>query len=198
MVTRRTLGRGKTTLNVTDQTDVKQVHAALTALAKREVLVGFPEDTTERDDDGDKDLTNAELAYIHDNGAPEANIPARPFMIPGIAAAEGRLAETMLAGGRRVLQSKHPHLEVEPALHTVGLVAQAAIRSKINEGVPPPLAEATLHDRARRGRKGAKMELERRSRGEAPSTEFAKPLIDTGQMRNAVNYAIRDRKRRRR
>jgi hypothetical protein len=60
------------------------------------------------------------------------------------------------------------------------------------------LSEVTLRRRAAKGRKGAKKELMRRAQGLAPSTAFAKPLIDSAQMRNALNYVIRakqDRKK---
>lgn len=165
-----------------------------------EVLVGFPEDTAERKDDSA--ATNASLAYIHDNGAPENNIPARPFMGPGIASAEDPIAQTLGAGLRAFLKDGNAS-SLESRLHRVGLKAQLAIRRKINEGVPPPLAESTLRARANRSgkglgsRKGAKLELELRAAGWTPSVDFAKPLVDTGQLRNAVSYAIRPRKARR-
>ena len=41
-------------------------------LANSRLLVGFPAESAGRDEGP---LTNAALAYIHDNGAPEAGIP---------------------------------------------------------------------------------------------------------------------------
>lgn len=175
---------------------VDDLLGAVKAMAKREVLVGFPEDTTGRDDTEDLDITNAALAYIHDNGAPEQNIPARPFMVPAMTEVQDDLADEFEKVARAVLKHRNPAI-VDVALTRVGMMAELAIKKKINEGIPPPLSEWTLRDRARRGRKGAKMELEARARGDSPSTQLAKPLIDTAQMRNAVKYVIRDRKRRR-
>lgn len=186
----------KTGVVVVNRQSVAGIHDALAELASNEVLVGFPEDTTERDEE-DTSLTNASLAYIHDTGMPEQNIPARPFMIPGVEQGLPKAAEALKSTARAVLTSKSREV-ASAGLHRVGLIVQAAIRGKINEGVPPPLAKSTLQERARRGRKGAKQELELRARGEAPSVQFAKPLIDTGQMRNAVNYVIRKRPKRRR
>jgi hypothetical protein len=175
----------------------EQIKADIMSLVSVEVLVGFPEDTTERKDD--REMTNAELAYIHDKGAPEANIPKREFMRPGIESVKGPLADELerlakaVHTGRRGPAGKSI---VEIGYQRVGLIAQKAIRAKINEGIPPPLAERTLQERAARGRKGAKQELANRALGLAPSTQLAKPLIDTAQMRNAVTYVIRSRKKR--
>jgi hypothetical protein len=83
---------------------------------------------------------------------------------------------------------------VDKGLHKVGLRVATSIKKKINEGVPPPLSEYTLRERARRGRKGAKQELANRASGMAPSTQLAKPLIDTGELRNSITYVIRSRK----
>jgi hypothetical protein len=174
---------------------------ALKGLASNEVLVGFPAATTDRREDPEdaasKDLTNAELGYIHDNGAPEANIPARPFMIPGIEAARSKLVRIARRTGLKTLEATNPAEVVDQGLHAMGLVAQSSIRQVINDGIDPPLADRTLRERARRGRKGAKEELENRAKGLPQGKELAKPLIDTGQLRNAVNYVIRPRKTRR-
>lgn len=176
---------------------------ALAALAGREVLVGFPENTTARDDDTDggaQRVTNAMLGYVHDNGMPEQNIPARPFMKPGIAAAESPCADHLGAAARVALQGGTEG-DVEKRLMRVGITAVTSIKRKINEGIPPPLSEVTLRKRANRSmgknlagsRKGAKAELAAREAGVQPSTQLAKPLVDTGGMRNAVTYVIRDR-----
>lgn len=179
----------------------------LADLTRVEVLVGFPEDTSEREDpDGNPvEITNAALGYIHDNGEPDLNIPARPFMIPGIEAARDRIIKQLLNCAKRVLAPSNNKggvsINVEQGMQAVGLIAQAALRKKINEGIPPPLSEATLRERANRGgkskgRQGALWELAWRAAGAPASTELAKPLIDTGQLRNAINYVIRDRKKR--
>lgn len=176
--------------------DLREIRKGMAALAASEILVGFPEDTTVREDMGIDGITNAALGYIHDNGQPERNIPARPFMVPGITEAQDKIADQLGALAKRIVRTKQS-LIVEPGMHRVGITAMVALKKKINEGIPPPLAEATLRNRMRRGKnvgKSAKFELERRAQGEAPSTEFAKPLIDTGALRNSINYVIRKRK----
>jgi len=193
-----TLGpkRGNTKLRViTDR--VADLRAAMQVLVSQEVLVGFPEDTTDRDDeDPTEGITNAALGYIHDTGMPEQNIPARPFMDPGIRDNKDKIATALVSVAKGAV-SKGTAQHAMKGLHRVGIIAATGLKRKLNEGIPPPLAESTLQERARRGRKGAKKELERRAAGEAASTEFAKPLIDTGQLRNALSYVIRKRKKRR-
>lgn len=139
------------------------------SLTQSRVLVGVPAGETDRQ--GGEPITNAALAYIHDNGAPEVNIPARQFMAPGIAAAEDRITTALKTGARGALLGDKDAADI--AFNKAGLIAQSSIRSKINEGVPPPLAPSTLADRRRRGRTGEK------------------PLIDTGQLRNSITYVVR-------
>lgn len=155
------------------------------------LYVGVPADDAARDDDSE--LNNATLAYIHDNGAPEANIPARPFMKPGMQDASKDVAKQY----RLALEKASVGKSAESYLHRAGSMAASAIRNRITEGIPPPLAESTLKARARgsvgvRVRKGAIKELEARAAGAAPSMDFAKPLIVTGAMKNSITYVIKD------
>ncbi len=179
--------------------DMDKMLTALSTLADVEVLVGFPEDTSGRsgEEGASVGITNAALGYIHDNGAPEQNIPPRPFMGPGIDEAKDAIETKLEQVLKAVVQKGADASTVEAGMHQVGLIAKLAIQNKINEGIGPPLSDATLQRRAAKGRKGAALELSlRRKKLAAPSTVLAKPLVDTGQMRNAVNYAIRSRKKR--
>lgn len=173
---------------------VADLRDALQVLIETEILVGFPESGAARKDP--KEPTNAQIAYVQDNGAPELNIPARPFMIPGINASKDAIEKGMTAAAKVAFKQRNK-IQVIKMLHRVGLAAQLGIRRKINEGIPPPLSERTLEARARRGRKGAKQELANRAQGLPASTALAKPLVDTAQMRNAVTYVLRKRSARR-
>jgi hypothetical protein len=53
--------------------------ANIEQLTKSELFVGIPEDSLR-----DTDITNSALGYIHEFGSPANNIPARPFLYPGI------------------------------------------------------------------------------------------------------------------
>ncbi|UNA00772.1 virion morphogenesis protein [Edwardsiella phage vB_EpM_ZHS] len=195
--------RSKNTVQVKNtKENLELLSQALVDLVETQVLVGFPDDTSDRDNEGlaDKDLTNAALGYIHDNGAPEARIPQREFMRPGIEAVQDDIADLLGRTARNTLKGGGPEA-VHAGLTQVGFKAANSIKRTINEGVPPPLSAVTLRNRMRKGRKngggarkGAMIELDRRDDGQTPSVEFAKPLVDTAQMRNAVTFVLRNRK----
>lgn len=138
-------------------------------LASTRVMVGVPATKANREDG--EPVNNAELAYIHDHGAPEAGIPAREFMMPGLEAKQDDIAAGLEKAGVAALDGK-PDV-VDRQFNIVGLKGQAAVRAKITEGPFDPLKEATLAARRRRGRTGTK------------------PLIDTGGLRNSISYVIR-------
>lgn len=160
---------------------------ALAEMKSKAVYAGFPEDEKPRTDGSP--ITNAAIAYVQNTGAPEQNIPSREFMVSGIESKRDPISDGMQEVGTAALDGDIP--AAGAALHKVGLTAQNGIRNKIIEGPFEPLAESTLKARARRGRDGAQQELDRRAAGEDPGTDLARPLNDTGQMRNAVTYVIR-------
>lgn len=179
------------------QDNLASLLAGLKVLTEAEVMVGVPDENADRKDEDPGVPTNAALAYIHDTGMPEQNIPARPFMVPGIESAKDRIATQLFKYGRKVVDDagagKNAAITAAQGLHAAGLVASTAIKRKINEGIPPPLADSTLKRRASKGRKGAQKELALRALGEAPGTDLAKPLIDTGELRNSITYVLRKR-----
>jgi len=161
-------------------------------LVANEVLVGVPSENVQRNDSNEPN--NATLAYIHDNGSPAQNIPARPFMVPGIERVKGEISEILKIGAKTCLDGVNGAGVI--ALTKVGFLAQSSIRNRINEGIEPPLSEQTLRNRIknRTSIKGAKAELKRREKGLLPSaTVEAKPLIATGQLRNSINFVIREK-----
>lgn len=142
------------------------------ALDKNQVLVGIPAEKAARSsEEATGPINNAALGYIHDNGSPAANIPARPFLDPGIKTKQEQISGFMGAAGKAALEGK-PQL-VFKNLTAAGLVAQAGVRMKINTGPFKPLAPATIAARQRRGRRGTR------------------PLIDTAQLRNAISFIVR-------
>jgi hypothetical protein len=168
------------------------VMRALNLLANTRVMVGVPAEHAVRNPEpGEKGAppNNAELAYINEHGCPATHIPPRPFLKSAIAGIAGEIDQSLRRAAEYAMQGRPE--AVEKSFMALGLLAQDAARKKINEGVPPPLSERTLQTRAARGRKGAKKELKRRGEGMLPSIEFAKPLIDTGQLRNAITFVIR-------
>lgn len=107
----------------------------------------------------------------HTVPAHDVSIPPRPFLEPGIAAAQPKI--TARLGNAAAAALEGDLAAVENQLHAAGLEAQNSVRAVINAGIDPALSPATIADRQRRGRTGTV------------------PLIDTGQLRNSITYVIR-------
>lgn len=150
------------TVIVKDRVD--DILAAVRELGARDVKVGFPEKTGGRSGD---ELNNPTLAYIHEYGAPEANIPERPFLVSGVESSLPTVTKIMKEGAKAALAGRNT---AGQTLNTVGLVAQGAVQKKIVDGPFIPNAPGTVQ------RKGSD-----------------RPLIDTGALRQAVSYVIEDK-----
>jgi hypothetical protein len=149
------------------------------SLIKSEVLVGIPAENAGRDDGSA--INNAEIGYIQENGSPVKNIPARPFLVPGVASVQDKVAAKMKAGAKNALDGDKNAASV--TLNSVGLIAAAAVQRKIDTGPFVPLSPRTLY--------------RRKHRKEAPRMG-EQPLIDKGDLRRAIAYVIRPNRRRRR
>lgn len=138
------------------------------AMQNKHVLVGVPEDKAQRKaGDG---ISNAQLAYIHENGSPAQNIPDRAFLIPGVEEAQQDVARLLEAGARRGLENPD---EVDKALERAGLRAVSSVKAVITRNNFEPLKAATLRARKRMGFLGTKA------------------LLVTSQLRNAITYVVR-------
>jgi hypothetical protein len=165
-------------------------------LANTVVMVGVPSDKTTRKEG--TALTNADLAYIHDKGAPEANIPARPFMEPGIRAVQKEITDEMVKAGNAALGTKGAQ-SVGTYLNRVGIIASRSIKAVIGAGIPPPLAPSTIAGRIRRikGKKRRQKITDAQAAGIPDSRQMGMegiftPLVVTAQLRNAITYVLRD------
>lgn len=168
---------------------IAEIAKQLRKTAEARVLVGVPESGANRAAEPGQAINNAVLGYIHEFGAPEANIPARPWLVPSIRQNESKLAVAMKRATITALDPKQS-ANADKMLEQVGILAVGYVKSYIQAGLEPPLSERTLAGRAARGRKGAAQELENRRLGLAPSTELAKPLIDTGAFLRSINYVV--------
>lgn len=141
----------------------------MAAVAQRDVLVGIP--SGEQRDDGP---TNAEIGYQNEFGSPANNIPARPHLIPGVAAVQDKAVARLTQAASAAATGRMS--DAERHLHAAGLIAQNSVRRTLTTAAYRPLSERTLAERRARGRTGTK------------------PLIDTGQYRNSITYVVRDGK----
>lgn len=156
------------------------IAANIRSLGERQVLVGIPEEKTDRPDDAG--ITNAAIGFIQEHGAPEANIPARPFLVPGVRDARGEVGDRLKATANGALDGNTGI--VERGLAGAGQIAATAVQRRIRAGIPPPLAPSTIAARRRRSAGSS-------YRRKAVSASDTTPLIDTGQLVKAVTFVIR-------
>lgn len=90
----------------------------------------------------------AEVAIIQELGAPAANIPPRPFIMPTINEKGKEWASSIEKGARAVMRGA---TTVDNVLQIVGAKAAGDIRKTISEVRTPPLAPSTLAKRAADG-----------------------------------------------
>lgn len=146
------------------------VLASVRTMDKKRVLVGIPAPEDKRQSET---IGNAALGYIHENGSTAQNIPARPFLVPGVKAVQKDTIKTLRDSAKQVLKG-NPQA-VEKGLNIVGLEAQASVKQTLKAGEGfEPLSESTLEARRRKGFKGEK------------------PLIRTGQLLNSITYVVRE------
>lgn len=153
-----------------------EILKSVKALNKSEVLVGVPDINAEREREPGETgppASNATIGYAMEFGVPEKNIPARPFLIPGIRDAQDKIVARLKKGAIAALGGDTKTIDKE--LNTIGLIGQKAVQVKIASGPFEPLSERTLKAREARGRTGTK------------------PLLDTGQLRRAITFVLQDK-----
>lgn len=169
-----------------------QLVKGLRTLATKRTYAGVPADKAPRKDG--EPINNAGLMYIHENGAPEANIPARPVVHPAIASIKDEIAAETFKGGQAVLSGKSS--AADTMYNRIGILAQNAMRKRITDGPFVPLAPATIAARIAAGRKG-QQDPTIYGKGAISSTDHAaatgfRPLIFSGQLRRALTYVVRN------
>ncbi len=166
---------------------LKKLAADLQKIAKTQVLVGVPEEKTDRkvragetvsagkvvSKKYKKDrINNAQLMYIHTNGSPVAGIPARAVIEPAIEAPDNRVnISNELGKAVKSYLDQNP-ADSEKQLKRAGMVAQNACRAWFEDPRNnwPPNSPLTI------AKKGSD-----------------KPLIDTAQLRKSIIYVVRNK-----
>lgn len=142
----------------------KQVKKNLLEFSKLDLLVGVPQEKTEREDTS-RSITNAELMFIHTNGSPLKNIPKRPTIEPTIEEQKERIEKMFSSAVNKILAHKG---DGRDDLEKLGIFLVNKIKAKFGSDELAPNAESTIaHKKSDR------------------------PLIDTGQLRNSITYVVR-------
>ena len=150
--------------------------------ANRSVLVGVPAESVEHkvsrgkkrtfvakasgetSIQTDKSVSMATIAAVHEFGSPEQGIPERSFLRGGIRRAAPKLNAVNIDSLRKVLLGK---MTIEQAIEKLGVVAAGEVKREFVVGTFAPNKPATI------ARKGS-----------------SRPLIDTGNLRQAVTYIV--------
>jgi hypothetical protein len=178
------------------------LESVVRALTSSKVLVGIPQSSPPRPPEpGVKNPpTNALIGYVMETGDPHKNIPARPFLVPGVSAVTDKISARMSSALKAALKGDFSSVNV--TFERVGADCVSSVKATILAGDFIPLADVTVQARADRRNKqtgkllqnatakGARKELKRRGYGLAPSTEFAKPLYDTHSLFNSIQYVV--------
>ena len=169
----------------------------LKELSRHHIVFGLlPSHAERREPEPDEEkIDNLSLAITHEFGDPAKNIPARPFLRPGVDKAREEIISKVVSSIQSVIISGN----VEEAIHELeeaGKIGVSAMREVIMEGIPPPLKDFTIRHHLRlhgleQTRVGAAIETDRRTRGEVSSVDYATPLVMTGQLIEAIDYEIR-------
>lgn len=180
------------------QDHVPEVLKSLKDLLASEVLVGIPDTTTERENESGSPITNAALGYIHENGAPEANIPARPWLVPGVQDAVKEFTPHLGAAAKAALDGDAGAADAE--LQAAGIVAASSAKRMIASNIPPPLKAATVRNRRYGRQTQSRRQAENDylamvkagiSPGDAQTAAGVRSLVNTGQLRNSVTSVVR-------
>lgn len=146
---------------------VDRVTRAIMSIANSSVLIGIPADTAPRED---SDETNPELGYLHEYGSAARNIPARPFLVPGVAGAKEKCAAELKRRARKVLGETEA---IDKGLEAAGQIARDAVKNHIVQQIGfRALSKFTLRERKKLGYTG----------------ESA--LIRTGSLLNSITYVV--------
>jgi hypothetical protein len=175
--------------------NVGKVFKDIEKLVGQRVLIGIPEAKAPR---GDEEINNATIGYIQEFGSPKANIPARPFLIPGVRKAEKsalaqlrKAADATLAGDPQ---------KADQYLNGAGIIAANEVRAMINSNIPPPLSPSTIAGRAAQRKTKSMRKSEKEyfrlldtgmSPGAAQNTAGIVSLVNTGALRSSVTYVLK-------
>lgn len=148
---------------------------ALEFIRNNEVYVGIPDDGNARKEEELKEVTNAELLFIHTNGSPKMNIPPRPVIEPAIENDVTRLNSMMKKAAKFAFDGNEA--EATRQLKLVGMRGQSICRDWFynEDNGWPPDSPATI---------AAKMKGK-------PTRYEPRTLIDTSQMKNSIIYFVK-------
>lgn len=147
-----------------------EVKKALDEMTRYSVEVGVLNDSQH----SGSDLTNAQIGYLNETGAPECNIPARPHLQPGAKAAIPDMQHVLNDGFAAIFQSRNFDTSQLPRyFEEAARFAEDHIKGLIRQGLSPPLSARALNERAKRG-----------------LSDSTRPLFYTGEYMDSITHRV--------
>lgn len=177
--------------------NVSKVFKSIQELTGKQVLVGIPDSGQNRRDESV--VNNATIGYTMETGSPAHNVPARPFLVPGVKRAQKESLYQLRKAADAALEGDMP--KMMQGLNRAGIAASNEVKHTINSNIPPPLKPGTIRNRHRgrstKRRESEQVYLDLVKKGVSPGAAQGEvgivALVNTGQMRNAVTYVVRDK-----
>lgn len=186
--------------NVVTQVDrFQDIQRSLAELAKKDVLVGIPQEKGSREGNNDN-INNAELAYIHTHGIRKREM--RQEMQPDIdnGTPYSQAYQMYLQAHGSPLWHSPPRPIIEPAIEAhrqelADLLREALTNALDSRPFMPALKKAGM-----KGQNVTRAWFTDSRNGWAPNSPLtiakkgsARPLIDTAELRKSITYVIRDK-----
>lgn len=179
---------------------LRELRKQLQALAKKEVLVGIPAENSTREHSSE--INNAELLYIQSHGVRSASMRKEMQGNLDSGMKYSKAHELYLQSHGSPMYHVPPRPVLEPAIasqkETIGKLIGVASKNAL-EGKPAQ-CEANLNKAGMVAVSAARGWFENPANGWPPNTPYtikkkgsSQPLIDTGEMRKAITYVVRDK-----
>lgn len=178
--------------------NMKAIIDAINKLKGKDVLVGIPDSAPERTD---TPITNAQIGYVMETGSPAHNVPARPFLVPGVQDVQSECADRLGKAADAALSGNLSGAERQ--MSSAGMVASQSAKRKIGSNIPPALSPETIRNRNKsRQTKSMRSDEKAYLADVASGTDPAQAqnsagivaLVNTGSLRNAITYVVREKK----
>ena len=185
--------------NVTSSIDrFQDIQRSLQELAKKDVLVGVPEASSNRKDS--KEVTNAELAYMHTHGVRKLSMRQENQELMDRGAPYSQAYQMYLQTHGSPLWNSPPRPIIEPAIEANKNEIGGLLREALTKALDGRPFEQELKKAGMKGQNVTRAWFTDPRNGWAPNSPITiakkgseRPLIDTGELRKSITYIVRDK-----
>lgn len=154
----------------------KALEKVLAEIKRTSIYVGIANDSEKNKRKDGAPITNAQLGFIHEFGSPAANIPSRPFLVPGVESIKAELSEDLGEAAKSALKGDESGFEKR--MEKASLDAAEAVKSYMKGGDFAPLAPATIKAR------------QKKIKAVGGVGSSIKPLIDTADLLGSISGIV--------